>query len=136
MNSKAQRYKQIVVVLSLLLLLMVIPHTLEDFSVGEPAKNNVPILILQVVVASLISIQALGLYLLGNNHRSGYFIQIGVGLIWPVLAGVAQLPSILSNQPYRSGFISVFFVFGMIFMGILLLLASFQELRLTPKQKY
>lgn len=133
MDNKALRCKRIVVVLSLLLIFMVIPHVLEDFALGEPAKNNVPALALQGVVAGLFSIQALGLYYLGGKNRRGYFIQMGVGLIWPLLAGSAQLPAILSGQPYRSGFISIFFVIGMIVLGILLFLASLRGLRATPK---
>ena len=134
MDSKALRFEHIVVVLSLLLMIMVIPHTLEDFAVGEPAKNGVPVLLLQGVVAGLIAVQAFGLYNLGGNHRRGYFIQMGAGLIWPVLAGVAQLPAILSTSPYRAGFISIFFVIGIIVMGVLLFLASLYGLRVTPKQ--
>ncbi len=135
MDSKALRSKRIVVVLSLLLMIMVLPHILEDFALGEPAKNGVPELLLQGVVAGLIAVQALGLYFLGGNHRYGYIIQMGVGLIWPLLAGTAQLPAILSTHPYRSGFISIFFVFGMIFMGVLLFFTSLRGLRVTPKQK-
>lgn len=135
MDSKALRCKHVVAILSLLLMVMVIPHTLEDFALGEPAKNGIPILILQVVVAALLTTQALGLYLLGGNHPKGYFIQMGVGLIWPLLAGSAQLPAILSGQPYRSGFSSVFFVLGMILIGVLLFLASIRGLRVTAKKK-
>ena len=135
MDNKMLRCKNIVVVLSLLLMLMVIPHILEDFAVGEPAKNDVPVLLLQVVVACLIAVQALGLYYLGGNHRRGYFIQMGLGLIWPLLAGIAQLPAILSTHTYRSGFISVFLVIGIIVMGVLLFLACLRGLRVTPKQK-
>lgn len=135
MDRKALKSKRIVVVLSVLLMLTVIPHTLEDFSIGEPAKNGIPMLVLQIVVAALITAQALGLYNLGGNHRRGYIIQMGAGLIWPLLAGSAQLPAILSGEPYRSGFISIFFVMGMIVSGILLFLASLQGLRVTPKDK-
>lgn len=135
MDSKVLRCKRIVVVLSLLLMLMVIPHILEDFALGEPAKNGIPQLLLLGVVAGLISTQALGLYFLGGNHRRGYFIQMGVGLIWTLLAGSAQLPAILSTQPYRSGFISTFFVIGMIVFGVLLFLGSLRGLRITPKQE-
>jgi hypothetical protein len=133
MNSKALRYKHIVAVLSLSLLLMAIPHILEDFALGEPAKNGIPILVLQGVVAGLIAIQAMGLYYLGGNHRRGYFIHMGVGLIWPLLAGIAQLPAILSSHPYRSGFISIFFVIGIMVIGVLLFFTSLQGFRTTPK---
>lgn len=135
MNNNALRCKRIVVVSSLLLLLMVIPHTLEDFALGEPAKNDIPMLLLLGVVAGLIASQALGLYFLGGNHRRGYFIQMGVGLIWPVLAGSAQLPTILSGEPYRFGFSSTFFVIGMIVIGVVLFLASIRGLSVTRKQK-
>lgn len=135
MDSKVLRCKRIVVALSFLLMFMVIPHILEDFALGEPAKNGVPEMILMGVVAGLIAVQALGLYLLGGNHRRGYFIQMGVGFIWPVLAGSAQLPAILSGQIYRSGFISIFFVIGMIVFGSLLFLGSLRGLRITPKQE-
>ena len=135
MNNKALKYQRIVVILSLLLMIMAIPHILEDFAVGEPAKNGVPVLLLQGVVASLIAVQALGLYNLGGNHRRGYFIHMGIGLIWPLLAGIAQLPTILPARPYRAGFISIFFVIGIIVMGVLLFMASLYGLRVTHKHK-
>ena len=134
MNNKELRCKRVVAVFSLLLMLMVIPHTLEDFALGEPTKNGIPSLILLGVVAGLIAIQALGLYYIGGNHRRGYFIQMGVGLIWPLLAGSAQLPAILSTHPYRDGFTSTFFVIGMIVLGVLLFLASIRGLWVTRKK--
>lgn len=124
MKSETLNCKLRILVLSLLLLLVVIPHTLEDFALGEPAKNNVAAPVLQTVVAGLIAVQALGLYYIGSNQRRGYLMQMGVGLIWPLLAGSAQLPAILSTHPYRSGFISIFYVIGMIVLGLLLFLAS------------
>lgn len=135
MERKTSRYKHIVVILSLLLMILTIPHVLEDFVLGEPAKNGVPELLLRGVVAGLITFQALGLYLLGGDHRPGYFIQLAVGLIWPLLAGIAQLPAILSFQPYRAGFSSIFFVIGMIVMGALLFLVSIKALRITSQHK-
>ena len=135
MNSKARRCKGIVVVLSLLLVLMVIPHTLEDFALGEPAKNDVPVLPLQAVVAGLIAFQALGLYYIGGGRRRGYIMQMVVGLIWPLLAGIAQLPAILSGEPYRAGFISIFFVISMLGMGALLFVTSLRGLLVTRKKK-
>jgi hypothetical protein len=124
MKSVALSCKLRILVLSLLLMLVVIPHTLEDFALGEPAKNGVAAPVLQSVVAGLIAVQALGLYYLGGNQRRGYLMQMGVGIIWPLLAGSSQLPAILSTHPYRSGFISIFYVIGMIVLGLLLFLAS------------
>lgn len=130
-KSKNAIWRNSVLVLSLLLMFVAIPHTLEDFALGEPAKQNVPAAALAGVIAVFFILQGLGLFFLGNNDRRGYFIHLGLGLLWPLAAGSAQLPVILTTQPYRSGFVSLFYVFGMIVLGILLLLASIQGLR-TP----
>ena len=129
MDKKGFNYKYIVVTSSLLLMLVVIPHVLEDFALGEPAKNKIPELLLQLVVAGLISFQALGLYKLGSGKRFAYYIHLVIGLIWPLLAGFAQLPSILSGMPYRSGFISIFFVLAIIIVGALLFISSLLALK-------
>lgn len=46
MDIHELKYKKTILALSLLLIVMVIPHVLEDFAVGEPAKNGVPVLLL------------------------------------------------------------------------------------------
>jgi hypothetical protein len=128
-KSKNAIWRNSVLVLSLLLMFVAIPHTLEDFALGEPAKQNVPAAALAGVIAVFFILQGLGLFFLGNNDRRGYFIHLGLGLLWPIAAGSAQLPVILTTQPYRSGFVSLFYVFGMIVLGLLLLLASILGLR-------
>ena len=120
-----------VVVLSLSLFFVAIPHTLEDFALGEPAKNGVPAPVLAAVVAGLFALQGLALFLMGQNDRRGYFIHIGIGIFWPLAAGIAQVPVILASSAYRAGFISKFYVAGMIGVGILLFLASIQALRVN-----
>jgi hypothetical protein len=116
-----------VVVLSLLLFFVSVPHTLEDFALGEPLKNGVPAPVLSFVVAGLIALQGLGLFLVGRRDRRGYLIHAGLGIVWPLAAGLAQLPVILTSTDYRSGFISILYVVGMIAIGILLMLVSLRE---------
>jgi hypothetical protein len=128
-KSKNAIWRNSVLVLSLLLMFVAIPHTLEDFALGEPAKQNIPSVVLAGVIAVFFILQGLGLFFLGKGERTGYFIHIGLGILWPLAAGSAQLPVILTTQPYRSGFISLFYVFGMIVLGLLLLLASILGLR-------
>jgi len=118
-----------VVTLSLLLFFFAIPHTLEDFAVGEPAKNGVSVPVLAFVVSGLFALQGLALFWAGQQDRRGYFIHAGLGILWPLAAGMAQLPVILASSNYRSGFISVMYVVGMIAIGILLFLASLQALK-------
>ena len=118
-----------VVILSMLLIFFTIPHTLEDFALGEPAKNGVPAPVLATVVAGLFALQSLALFWAGQNDRHSYFIHAGLGIFWPLAAGSAQLPAILASSHYRSGFILVLYVGGMMVIGILLFLATIQSLR-------
>lgn len=123
-QPKSAFWKTSVVVLSLLLFFFTIPHTLEDFALGEPARNRVPTPILAGVISGLVASQGLALFELGLNRRLGYILHAGIGIFWPLAAGSAQLPVILTAQPYRSGFLSLAYVFGMIVFGLLLCLAS------------
>lgn len=114
----------LVVVLSLLLFFFALPHTLEDFATGEPAKAGAPVFALAFVIAGMFALQALGLFWIGRQMHRGYIIHAFLGLFWPIAAGMAQLPTILSQPTYRAGFISVFYVGGMIVIGILIFTVS------------
>jgi len=132
-KTNLSAWKGSVVLLSLLLFFFAIPHTLEDFALGEPAKNGVPAAVLSFVVAGMFALQGVALFWAGQKDRRSYFIHAGLGIFWPVAAGIAQLPVILASSNYRSGFISVAYVAGMIVIGILLLLASLQALKINGK---
>jgi hypothetical protein len=118
-----------VVILSLLLFFFALPHTLEDFASGEPAKAGVSAFLLAYVIAGLFALQGMALFWIGRQLHRGYVIHALLGLFWPVAAGTAQLPAILSPGTYRAGFISVFYVGGMIVIGILLFIVSLLALR-------
>jgi hypothetical protein len=122
-----------VVILSLLLFFFALPHTLEDFATGEPAKAGVPVFFLAYVIAGMFALQGLGLFWIGRRMHRGYIIHAFLGLFWPIAAGAAQLPKILSGNPYRAGFISMFYVGGMIVIGILLFIGSIFALRTGQK---
>jgi len=121
---KISLWGTLVVVLSLLLFFFTLPHTLEDFATGEPAKAGVPVFALAYVIAGMFALQALGLFWIGRQMHRGYIIHAFLGLFWPIAAGTAQLPIILSQPTYRAGFISVFYVGGMIVIGILIFIVS------------
>ena len=119
-----------IVILSLLLFFFALPHTLEDFATGQPAKAGVPMIALAYVVAGIFALQGLGLFWVGRQMRRGYVIHAILGLFWPIAAGTAQLPSILAQgYRYRFGFISILYVGGMIVIGILLLILSLLALQ-------
>lgn len=118
-----------ILLLSISLLFFTIPHTLEDFATGEPANAGIPAPLLALVVSIIFALQALGLYWLGQNQRKGLWVHLVVGLFWPLASGFAQVPTIISESSYRSGFISILYVVGIIVIGLLLLVFSANELR-------
>lgn len=128
-RAASQSWAGRVLVLSLLLFFFALPHTLEDFALGEPANNGVPAPLLALLVASLFALQGLALFWLGRQKRSTYFLHAGLGIAWALAAGIEQLPVILAPGSYRSGWISVLYVAGMILTGSLLFLASLQGAR-------
>lgn len=128
-NDLRSKWPQRVLILSLLLLFFAVPHTLEDFATGQPAEADVPAPILSLVVSTVIALQALGLFWLGQDRRRGLFVHAGIGLFWPIASGVAQLPAILGGAPYRSGAISIGYVVGLIVVGLLLAISSIIALR-------
>jgi hypothetical protein len=127
-QANISRWSQGVVVLSLALLFFTIPHTLEDFATGAPEEAGISAGLLSLVISFIFFIQALGLYWLGQKKRKGLFVHIALGLFWPIASGMAQLPGIVSGDPYRDGWVSKGYVFGMILIGILMLLASVRAL--------
>ena len=129
-NLKLSNWGRGVVVLSVLLFFFALPHTLEDFATGEPAKAGAPVFLLAYVIAGMFALQGLGLFWIGRQMRRGFAIHAFLGLFWPAASAAAQLPAILSQGiGYRAGFISVFYVGGMIVTGILLFISSVMELR-------
>jgi hypothetical protein len=130
-KDKLSVWPIITIILSILLIFFTIPHTLEDFALGEPMKNGAPTWVLSYVIAGMLSFQSIALYLAGQKDRRSYFIHAGVGIFWSLAAGIAQLPIILTINNYRSGLISIVYVLGMVLVGILLCLASIQALITT-----
>jgi len=129
-------WSTIVVLLSLLLFFFALPHTLEDFATGEPAKAGVSTFVLAYVIAGMFALQGLGLFWIARQMHRGYVLHAFLGIFWPISAGVTQLPAILSGVPYRAGFMSVFYVGGMLLIGVLLLMTSILALRVNPSRQF
>jgi len=134
-NHISNKWMKRVTLLSLLLFFFTVPHTLEDFSTGQPAEAGIPAPILALVISIILSLQAIGLFWIGQGRRQGLFVQAGIGLFWPVASGVAQLPVILSGSPYRSGVVSLLYVFGMIVVGLSLFTCAVISLRVGEGKK-
>lgn len=132
-RTKLSAWKGSMVILSLLLFFFAVPHTLEDFALGEPAKNGTPSVVLSFVVASVFALQGLALFWVGQKDRRSYYLHAGLGIFWTLAAGIAQLPVMFVSNNYRSGFISMAYVVGTIAVGALLFLTSLQSLRISNK---
>jgi hypothetical protein len=110
-------------------------HFVVGFGGGRVAyrgacQSRTPVLILAYVIAGMFALQGLGLFWIGRHMRRGYRVHVLLGLFWPLVAGSAELPKILSQGlAYRAGFISVFYVGGMIVIGILLFIVSILALK-------
>ena len=128
-GDNSSRWIQRVVLLSLLLTFFTIPHILEDFATVEPIERGIPVPLLALIISIIFSLQALGLFWIGQKQRRGLIVHLVVGLFWPIASGLAQLPAILSEPIYRSGVISIIYVVGMIIVGILLFLFSIISLK-------
>ncbi len=115
--------------LSIALVFFTLPHALEDFALGEPQARGIPAPAIATVVSILFAAQAAGLYWLGRGLARGLWAHVALGVIWPVASGLAQLPEIFGEEPYRSGALSVAYVLGIILVGASLLVASLLALR-------
>lgn len=123
-TPKLNAWTDAVILLSLLLFFFTVPHTLEDFALGEPAKAGIAAPLLALVVAGVFALQGVALFWTGRGSSWGYGLHAAVGLFWAVTAGAAQLPNILAPGAYRDGAISVLYVVGIVIVGALLALVS------------
>ena len=126
---KISRWSTGVVILSLALFFFTVPHSLEDFAAGELLNSSLPATVISYGVASLFALQALALFWTGRRLRRSYVIHFTLGLFWPFVVGITQLPEILSGSLYRTGSISIYYVIGTIVIGVLLSLFSVLALR-------
>lgn len=124
MLAPEDRRWTVVTLLSVALLFFSIPHVLEDFALGEPLKRGVPPAAIAFVVSVLLAAQGLGLHALGRRSIAGFRVHAGLGLLWAVAAGVAQVPELLQSTAYRSGVISAAYVIGVIAVGLALSVVS------------
>jgi len=131
MQETKDRWWKVVTLLSVALLFFSVPHVLEDFSFGEPAKRGVPPAAIALVVSVLLAAQGLGLFALGRRSVAGLRVHAVLGLAWAVAAGFAQLPEMLEATAYRAGAISAAYVIGVIGVGLALSIVSARTLMST-----
>ena len=82
-----------ILVLSLMRLFFAIPHTLEDFALGEPAKAGVSAPVLSFAIALMIALQAVGIYWLGQGLRRGALVHVLPDWMYSRYTVYAALPT-------------------------------------------
>ncbi|MGB3683445.1 MAG: hypothetical protein WA990_13295, partial [Rubrobacteraceae bacterium] len=83
--------------------LVTLPHSVEDFVSGVPARFGVGVLTGGVLLGIGYAFHALGILLASHRRPSGYLINLLVGLGWFFGAVLDHLPDVLFTASYRAG---------------------------------
>lgn len=131
-NTEPIRRSSGVVILSLLLFFFTVPHNVEDFAFGEPARFGLSALAVTLGLSAVFAAQGLALTWTGGGTRRGYILHAVLGFSWAVAALAAHSGEVLLPGAYRSGLGSVVFLLGIVILGGALGLASIRALRTAP----
>ena len=83
--------------------LVTLPHSVEDFVAGVPARFGVGVLTGGFLLGLGYAVHALGILLTSHGRPSGYLINLLVGLGWFFGAVLDHLPDVLFTASYRAG---------------------------------
>ena len=98
---------------SLASLPFIVPHVLEDFSLGIAGRVGLPTPVGAVLLGGWLAAQSLGLVWLALGRRGGWLLTFVISTVWAVVAAVDHGPDILAGG-FRSGATSVIWVIGLI----------------------
>lgn len=118
-----------ILLLSVLLIVFTLPHSIEDVLHGEPARFGMGTASYAFGLALLYAFQGLCLYWVGAGHRYGLIGHILLGFGWGISAIFVHFPEALAPGMYRSGPISVGLLIGMALIGVALGITSAIDLR-------
>jgi hypothetical protein len=88
-----------VVVLTLVLVALSVPHAIEDFRYGQFSLPAVA----GAALALMYGAQAAGIYLVARGFHAGSTLLGAAALVWCVGAITVHGPAIIASAPYRSG---------------------------------
>jgi hypothetical protein len=100
---------------SLASLPFIVPHVLEDFSLGIAGRVGLPTPVGAFLLGGWLAAQSLGLVWLAAGHRGGWLLTCVISTVWTVVATADHGPDILVGG-FRSGATSVLWVVGLIAM--------------------
>lgn len=104
--------------------LVTLPHSVEDFIFGVPARFGVGVLTGAFLLGAGYTLHALGIVLASHRRPSGYLINLFVGLGWFFGAALDHLPDVLFSASYRAGASSKLLEVLIMLFGIALVVLS------------
>lgn len=101
--------------------LVTLPHSVEDFVSGVPARFGAGVLTGGFLLGAGYAFHAFGILLASHGRPSGYLINLLVGLGWFFGAVLDHLPDVLFSASYRAGAASKLLEVLVVFFGAALL---------------
>ena len=101
------------IAVSLASLPFIVPHVLEDFSLGIDGRVGLSTGAGAFLLGGWLAAQSLGLVLIAAARRGGWLLTFVVGLVWAVVAVADHGPAILAGG-FREGATSVLWAVGLI----------------------
>lgn len=98
---------------SLASLPFIVPHVLEDFSLGIAGRVGLPTPVSAFLLGGWLAAQSLGLAWISAGRLAGWRLTFVIALVWTVVAVADHGPEILAGH-FREGATSVLWVLGLI----------------------
>jgi hypothetical protein len=98
---------------SLASLPFIVPHVLEDFSLGIAGRVGLSTPVGACLLGVWLAAQSLGLASLAAGRRGGWLLTAVISTVWIVVAIADHGPDVLAGA-FRSGTVSVLWVVGLI----------------------
>jgi hypothetical protein len=112
------------VLLTMLLIAVTVPHTVEDFHFDEFHRFGVAPWQAAIVLSLVYVVQVAGAFFAGQRSRGGFALLLVGGLIWAVGAFLIHGHEIAAAGVYRNGFISKAMEVAIIGLGIAVVIAA------------
>lgn len=113
---------------SVINVLFTVPHSIEDFAYGVPARFGLDKLTAGVLLAMVYGAQVLGAAWAGRERRAGYWVNLALAAFWLLGAVFDHLGEVLFAYPYRAGAISKALEVGVMLTAAAWLLAAARAL--------